>query len=609
MKRTLTTLTLCCAGLTATLVSQDLLACGGTFCDSGPAATPVDQTGENVLFVLDGATVEAHVQIQYVGGATRFAWIVPMPKIPQVSVGSQNLFNALMQGTVPTYGVSRTSDQCGNGFAGSSNVGSGGPILLPGTGGTSGSVDGGPTVVFDKIVGSFEVAVLQGGTAREVSDWLASNGYQTTANAETLLAPYVQKSFVFAAIKLTADADVTEIHPLVFRYAGNEPCVPLQLTAVAAQPDMGVRTFFLGDDRVFPSNYAHVVLNPVRVDWSTNASNYKTAVSRAVDSPGSDGHGFVTEYAGSTSSVVNPAGLYDPAWNAAAFRTASPGNVVNLLNSQGLTSCYAAYQCAFPQPLVLPLLLQYLPVSPTGTPADYACLTCDPEAGTCTGCNNTPIDASKWDGNAFADDLQTRVIDPALHAQALLQRWTYLTRLYTTISPEEMTLDPTFKAMPEHDYETVSNTGAFGNLRTTCCGKQVLDIPKQGDVPGREVALDAGRWPPFSSLMPWAERIEQAPLLGDLMTVADNSQAVDAELARWNEAQGWPAGSGQGGFTCSGGSGGVGFSGGFSTGGDQGLQPGGGSSCNCSVPGRHNALGLAAVLGLVGFGLVRRRRS
>ena len=40
-------------------------ACGGTFCDTGPNAMPVDQTGENIMFVIDGAYVEAHIQIQY----------------------------------------------------------------------------------------------------------------------------------------------------------------------------------------------------------------------------------------------------------------------------------------------------------------------------------------------------------------------------------------------------------------------------------------------------------------------------------------------------------------------------------------------------------------
>ncbi|HEY3236040.1 MAG TPA: hypothetical protein VGJ84_15090, partial [Polyangiaceae bacterium] len=42
-------------------------ACGGTFCDSGPTAMPVDQSGENILFVMNGNTVEAHIQIQYQG--------------------------------------------------------------------------------------------------------------------------------------------------------------------------------------------------------------------------------------------------------------------------------------------------------------------------------------------------------------------------------------------------------------------------------------------------------------------------------------------------------------------------------------------------------------
>src|SRR5215510_12058933 len=145
-KRSIASLRWLLLGATTTLCSHDALACGGTFCDSGPAATPVNQTGENVLFVLDGNTVEAHVQIQYVGGATRFAWIVPMPKIPDVSVGSQPLFNALLQGTVPTYGFTQQFDQCGNQTSGAYN-GAGGSSGVFGSGGSA-SV-GGPTVVFD----------------------------------------------------------------------------------------------------------------------------------------------------------------------------------------------------------------------------------------------------------------------------------------------------------------------------------------------------------------------------------------------------------------------------------------------------------------------------
>jgi hypothetical protein len=87
-------------------------ACGGTFCDSGPRAMPVDQKGENILFVTDGTTVEAHVQIQYKGDPSRFAWIVPMPAVPVVTVGSELLFTNLLQATVPSYGYFIQQDSC-----------------------------------------------------------------------------------------------------------------------------------------------------------------------------------------------------------------------------------------------------------------------------------------------------------------------------------------------------------------------------------------------------------------------------------------------------------------------------------------------------------------
>jgi len=51
------------------------------------------------------------------------------------------------------------------------------------------------------------------------------------------------------AVKLQPGAGVNEIHPLVVRYPGSAPCIPLKLTAIAATEDMAVRAFFLGDRR------------------------------------------------------------------------------------------------------------------------------------------------------------------------------------------------------------------------------------------------------------------------------------------------------------------------------------------------------------------------
>lgn len=569
--------------------TEEANACGGTFCDSGPQAMPVDQSGENILFVMDGTTVEAHVQIQYEGDAERFAWVVPMQKIPEVSVGSQILFQNLLNGTVPTYFFTQQFDACGG------SSGSGGGLSFGGSGGassggTAGASGGGPSVVYQETVGAFDVTVLQGGTAQEVADWLATNDYQSIPNAAAILQDYVDKQFVFTAIKLTGGAQTSEIHPLVFKYQGNEPCVPIKLTAVAATEDMGVRTFFLGDDRVVPLNYKHLVLNPVRIDWNLFASNYLQVVSRGADSPVSNGQGFTTEYAG-TSSVVAQFNLYQPTWTASSFSGIAPELVVQTLNSMGITQCSPSF-CQFLHPLIRPILNQYLPIPAGLTEGEfYGDLATHADQ----------IDLGKWDDAAFSKDFADRIEKPGQHAVALLAKWPYLTRLFTTLSPAEMTLDPIFMPWPGLPTVTPTQTAV---RRTTCSGKSVMLLPD-----GREVALSSfGQWPTWDSQMPWVETIEEYQADGDIVTLVDNTEIIDAELLEWNDLRGWNGGGG-GGATGVGGN----FTGGTGNGAGTGNplettssgQAAGGCAC-----GFRNESGsaFAILLGVALVELTRRRR-
>ena len=573
-------------------------ACGGTFCDSGPQSMPVDQTGENVLFVMDGESVEAHVQIQYQGMAERFAWVVPMPKVPEVSVGSQLLFNALLQTTVPSYGFSNRPDQCNRGGNGGINLGVGGAAGGGGGGGSRGGAAdaGGPTVVFSKAVGAFQVTVLQGGTAEEVSGWLSTNGYQSIPAAPDILRYYVAQNFVFAAIKLTGGADVNEIHPLVFRYPGTEPCVPLKLTAVAAVEDMGVRVFFLGDDRVYPTNYKHVELNPVRLDWLSLGSNYVQAVSRAVDSAVADGQAFVTEYAGPSSPVVS-AGIYNPNWTDAPFVTIAPEAVVDELERQQLMFCYDALSCAVYHPLLMPLLDQYLPPPAGVNPFEfYSSLATYTDR----------IDRQRWNGAAFAADFKARIIDPGKHASDVLKRWPYLTRMFTTISPAEMRLDPTFHARPDLSFEPV-RPQSVATRRTTCSGQAAMILPDD-----REVALPSPVWPAFSSQMPWVEKVEEVPLTGNVIDLVNNTAQIDEQLALWNASNGWPPPDGTGGTAGSGGAAGRGGIGGKA--GSAPLEPTAtteptvGGGCACGIANEPAAESIWLALGAAGLSWLRRKQ-
>ena len=583
-------------------------ACGGTFCDGGPKAMPVNQRGENIVFVRDGGNVEAHIQIQYDGkDAMRFAWLVPLQADPvSIGVGSQQLFTNLLTSTVPQYQTTTVNDcqqpSCGFG-KGTGAGGSGTGPTAGGGAGSGGGSSGGPTVTFKATVGAFDVVVLKGGTADEVVKWLGDNQYQQNPAATPVIADYLSHGFLFVAIKLTGGVGVDEIHPLVIKYPGNSPCIPLKLTAVAATENMGVRPFFLGSDRWVPTNYKHVVLNETRVSFLAAAAAYDDAVTHAADSPMAAGHAFVTEYAG-PASVVSNTGIYSPAWNSAAFATIGATQVIGTLQSQGLAFCGGG-QCTFQHPLVLGILHEFLPV-PVGLTeaAFYSCLSCYAKS----------IDPMKWDAAKLADAIETRIVQPGKRALDILKTHSYLTRLYTTISPSEMTEDPEF-----HEHPGLAAVGrTITGARHLTCSETGFDVGK------RSFALDGQQWPTWGADMPWVETVEQYSPGFPPVALVDNGAAIDAAVATWNGAHGWPVppttpppnpcGVGNGGNSSGvgGSSSSVGGAPGSSSGGASEFAPGTGSepSGGCAASTSRSSSSLAwFAISILALAIAKRRRS
>jgi MYXO-CTERM domain-containing protein len=532
--------------LTAPLLAPSIAqACGGTFCDAGPTAMPVDQTGENIIFHLGETTVEAHIQIQYDpnSGAEQFAWVIPVMAIPQFEVGSQLFFDAVLNASVPSYGVSVQTDFCGDDDANFGGTGLAGSDEGDGGDASEGGDDGGPNVVLQTTVGAFEVAVLDGGTVQGVMQWLADNGYQQDPAAEPLLAQYLEEEFLFVAMKLSNRAGVDEIHPIVIRYEGNEPCVPIRLTRIAAVEDMDIRVFFLQNARVVPTNYRHVLVNPLKLDWLNNASNYKEVISMAVDAQQANGNAFVTEYAG-PSNVIPTWLIFQDQWSSTPFESFvdSPVGVIEELQNQGLIFCDTDWDvnCTFNHPLLEPILNDYIPV-PAGVDANlfYGCLSCYQDQ----------IDLDVWNAPLFAAKLDERMFAPAKQAVALINENPYLTRMYTTISPAEMNADPIFKI--NTTLEDVPNL-RFANRINHCDGSATVRLPD-----GREVLFpDANNmsWPDFGDEMPWEEEVDQENMADNapLVNLVDNTEKIDDLLAAHNaKAKAEISGLGTGGCACS----------------------------------------------------------
>jgi hypothetical protein len=482
---------------------------------------PVDQTGETVVFVLDGQNVEAHIRIDYKGSPKRFAWLIPVPEVPEVEVGAQAFFDRLSAATVPTFVVTPNrqacggSDDSGGGFGCASNLSSGGAassLFAPDAGATS-AYDPDDPVASRDTVGAFDVTILRAEDATEVQRWLTDNGFLDDPSAAPLIEDYIQRKHVFVAVKLTPGNGVDQIHPLVLRYPGNEPCVPLKLTSIAAVDDMSIRLFLLGNARSVPLNYRHVELNPFAFDWPGLGRNYDEVLSAAVDSKGADGQAFVTEYAGRSNIVRGK--IASQSWRSRDFRGVEPQWVPTVLETQGLLGCSqfgSNTTCLAAHPMVVPLLRRYLP-APKGVDEDsFYFRTFDFQE---------LIDLEAWDEEAFLADYEELIVAPARHADDLLERWPYLTRLATTISPEEMTVDPIFLEAPSGVLPDVKPR--WRATRTYACSG-----PDSMRVDGHTFQLEGGQMP-FGS-MPASRRVTMFTPNGDEGKVSDNDDDIDDAL-------------------------------------------------------------------------------
>ncbi len=429
-----------CLALTALCLATPAWACGGFFCFQ----QPVDQSAERILYVVDDAAVTLHIQISYTGDDNQFSWVLPLAKAPAqnadgsyLNVGSDAIFTILEQATAPVfqYKLDPNGPQnCyigGGCYAEDNGTGGGGP-------GTTGS--SGVTVLLQENVGPYAAVVIQGATGKDVRDWLNANQYVQPTSSLPLLDAYAKQGNVFLALRLQKDKGAGDLVPIVVKVAEPGPCLPIRLTQIASQPDMPIVAWVLAAKRAIPKNFLHVVINEAVVDWLQYGANYKTVVSKAVDQ--GSGHAFTTEYAQPTSdlTVQNPNFAFaNPNWNTAKLATITdPTLFMQAMLSQGFTGTTT----------VRNLFKKYIP-----KPAAFATVTdsefysCIQNGGAYAPCDGylAAVKKQAFDPVAFAADLESQIVKPMKDVQAqFFAAGRYLTRLYTTMSPEEMTKDPIF---------------------------------------------------------------------------------------------------------------------------------------------------------------------
>lgn len=244
------------------------MACGGVFCAVPPTPTdapePIDQTAERIIFDVDDGTITAHVLISYVGPADQFAWIVPAPSPPIVADSDVEHFRLLDLASrlTVTYPAPPSCNTGGSGNSASGCFGCGGLAYSdsPSDGGfdTGSTTTDGPVTIFGSgATPTYEYVTLTAEDANDVVTWLRSNNYNVSANMVPAMQPYIDGGMVFLALKLAAEVEASEMKPIAMTYDADAPMIPIVLTAVAAQPLMGIDVFIVGENPFVPSNFEY----------------------------------------------------------------------------------------------------------------------------------------------------------------------------------------------------------------------------------------------------------------------------------------------------------------------------------------------------------------
>lgn len=209
-----------------------------------------------IIYDRENQKVGLIPQIAFQGLSQDFCVVIPTPTAPKINTVARDV---LYEADRLTYPVERDR---GSGCL------SGGDILVgnddddyygPETAGTDSSI--GIDILGEQSAGMFDTVTLSADDPDALIAWLQENEYNYSANDKDILNYYIQRGWVFTAMKLKGSSEFDipdyyyryDINPILFRYSADSLIYPLRLSSINAGDRTDVVTYILSDNKMtFP---------------------------------------------------------------------------------------------------------------------------------------------------------------------------------------------------------------------------------------------------------------------------------------------------------------------------------------------------------------------
>lgn len=185
-----------------------------------------------------------HILPKYIGDASEFAWVVPVPAQPEVAASDERLFWDLASLTGPEY---RSRD----GFLDCSDA-----IYAVDAAGN------GVQVLETNDVGPFTTLTLAADDGAALADSLVAWGYlrpEQEDDVRAVLQDYAQRDWFFVAMRVREPADepyhgyYDSVTPVALTFDAAAPVYPMLISRVSAAPQTDVYLYAIADRRLaFP---------------------------------------------------------------------------------------------------------------------------------------------------------------------------------------------------------------------------------------------------------------------------------------------------------------------------------------------------------------------